>query len=65
MSDINTEVKTFTVPNMSNKLKDGHNYPGWAAEAEMYLSVMQLKDIVINTIPRPSNNVGNIIETSQ
>jgi hypothetical protein len=65
MSDINTEVKTFTVPNMSNKLKDNHNYPEWAAEAEMYLSVMQLKDIVTNTIPCPSDNIGNTIETSQ
>jgi hypothetical protein len=65
MSDINTEVKTFTVPNMSNKLKDDHNYPEWAAKAEMYLSVMQLKDIVTNTIPRPSDNTGNTIETSQ
>jgi hypothetical protein len=64
MSNINTKIKTFTVPNMSNKLKDNHNYPEWAAEAEIYLSVMQLKDIVTNTIPCPSDNIENTIETS-
>jgi hypothetical protein len=50
---------------MTNKLKNDHNYSELAAEAELYLSVMQLKDIATNTIPYPSNNIGNTIETNQ
>jgi hypothetical protein len=53
-----------TDPNMSNKFKDNHNYPEWAADAEMYLSVMHLTDIVTNHIRCPLDNIGNIIETS-
>jgi hypothetical protein len=65
MSNINIEVQTFIVRNMSNKLKDNHTYGEWAAKAEIYLSVMQLKNIVTNTIPRLSENIENTIETSQ
>jgi hypothetical protein len=57
MSDTDTEAKTFTVPNMLNKFTDEHNYPKRTAEADMYLSVMQLKDMATVAIPRPSSIV--------
>ena len=57
-----TSSKNFTVPSMSTKLRDHLNYPEWATEAEMYLTVMDLFSIVDGTVPLPSSTGTTITD---
>lgn len=63
-SQTNQITNNFSVPRMSTKLSDELNYPEWANEAEMFLTVMELFDIVDGTIKRPTTT-GNDLSTDQ
>lgn len=55
----------FTVPKMSTVLKDELNYPEWANEAETYLTVMDLFEIVDGTIPCPDTTTGTSVSNDR
>ena len=54
----------FTVPKMSTVLKDELNYPEWANEAETFLTVMDLYEVVDGTITCPQTT-GDLVSNDR
>jgi hypothetical protein len=54
----------YSLPNLSSKLKDGSNYPEWAAEIETYMEIYGLDEIINGNIKIPTKAPAADISTT-